>query len=83
MAFRVWDSVLVEHCISSRILIARLHNFVWHFDPWIQSCLSLIADGLYLDRYISKTCYGVLFTTSFCPIIYELIDVNFYKFGNR
>ena len=26
---------------------------------WVVSWLTLIADGLDLDRYISRTCYGV------------------------
>ena len=26
---------------------------------WIMSWLTLIADGLYQDRYVSRTCYGV------------------------
>ena len=26
---------------------------------WIVSWLTLIADGLYLDRYVSRTCYEV------------------------
>ena len=26
---------------------------------WVVSWLTLIADGLDLDRYVSRTCYGV------------------------
>ena len=30
---------------------------------WIVSCLALVADGLNLDRYILRNCYGVVFIT--------------------
>jgi len=34
---------------------------------WIVSWLTLIADGLYLDKYVSRTCYGVdVYYTSTC-----------------
>ena len=32
---------------------------MWHSEPEIQSWLNLIADRLYLDRFVSSTCYGV------------------------
>ena len=32
---------------------------MWHLEPGIQPWLSLTADGLYLDRYVSRDCYGV------------------------
>ena len=51
---RAWDTILVEYCISSWVLIATPVSQCGIYEPGIQSWLSLIADGLYLERYIRQ-----------------------------
>ena len=51
---------------------------------WIVFRLTLIADRLYLDRYVSRTCYGVgvYYTYSLCDtlVLNNLVFVLFRKF---
>ena len=60
-------AVLIVFCCDIDQLITSVHIdtdsyacvLVWQLEPGIQSWLSLISNGLYLERYVLRNCYGV------------------------
>ena len=50
MAFRAWINSLFDSYACAP---------VWHLEPGGLCPVTLTANGLYLDRFVSITCYGV------------------------
>ena len=52
---------LIACWIANKIALSGNGALIVHeiVTVWMVSCLTLIADWLYLDRYASRICYGV------------------------